>query len=451
MKAALYCRVSTDIQNEGYSIDAQKELLAAFCKAKQIDDYSFYIDGGFSGSNIDRPMLEKLIEDCQNKKIGIVIVYKLDRLSRSQKDTLYLIEEVFIPNGVDFISISENFDTTSPFGKAMIGILSVFAQLERETIKERTRMGMKERVKKGYWPGGGKTPFGYDYDTSNGMLVPNANAPIVKRIFELYIEGWSAERIAKYFNLKYDRLIVQILKGKINCGLIEFRGEVYQGKHEPIVSKEVFDEANRIMQKRSRNNIRSGKNLLTGLIYCGKCGAKMRYQKWGKAGHKICCYSQQSSKEYMIKDINCDNTKYWADEIEQAIISQLLSFAINPDLIEEKIDRSEMLRAQNLKNSLSDIERRVSNLLTLISEGIAVEETKNRLRELKEEKDRVRKLLVSSIDNTKKISAFKEKITKLDDVWEELSIEQKRAIIHSLIDRIVLTNDKCDIYYAFEG
>ena len=93
-----------------------------------------------------------------------MVVYKLDRLSRSQKDTLFLLEELFIPNNVEFYSMNENFDTSTPYGKAMIGILSVFAQLERENIRERTRMGMYERVKSGLWMGGGAIPFGYDYD-----------------------------------------------------------------------------------------------------------------------------------------------------------------------------------------------------------------------------------------------------------------------------------------------
>ena len=155
--AALYIRVSTDAQyEEGYSVDAQKEMLTAFCKTKNIKNYKFYIDGGFTGSNIDRPEMVKLIDDVKNEKISHVVVYKLDRLSRSQKDTLYLIEDIFNPYGVDFISLNENMDTSTPIGRAMLGIMSAFAQLERETIRERTRMGMKERVKSGLWMGGGR-------------------------------------------------------------------------------------------------------------------------------------------------------------------------------------------------------------------------------------------------------------------------------------------------------
>ena len=116
-KAALYIRVSTDAQREeGYSIEAQKEMLSAFCVTKKIENYEFFIDGGYSGSNLERPEMQRLIKEVFENKISAVIVYKLDRLSRSQKDTLYLIEEVLNPKGVDFISINGSLIHQHPWG-----------------------------------------------------------------------------------------------------------------------------------------------------------------------------------------------------------------------------------------------------------------------------------------------------------------------------------------------
>ena len=216
-KAALYIRVSTDAQREeGYSIDAQKEALVGYCKARGFSEYEFFIDGGFSGSNLNRPEMTRLIEAARNHTIKKCIVYKLDRLSRSQKDTLYLIEDIFNPNGVDFISINETMDTSTPLGRLMLGILSAFAQLERENIKERTRMGMLERIKEGYWMGGGRVPFGYDYDKAKGILVPNEDAKTVKKIYELYIDGKSAQTIADMLGLKYDRLVGKVISDSSN-------------------------------------------------------------------------------------------------------------------------------------------------------------------------------------------------------------------------------------------
>ena len=141
MKGACYVRVSTENQLENYSIEEQTERLKAYCLAKDITVTKFYTDGGYSGGNTNRPALQQMLADIRKGGIDTVIVYKLDRLSRSQKDTLTLIEDSFLACHVDFISVSENFDTSTPFGRAMIGILSVFAQLEKDQITERFTMG----------------------------------------------------------------------------------------------------------------------------------------------------------------------------------------------------------------------------------------------------------------------------------------------------------------------
>ncbi len=449
MKAALYSRVSTDMQAEGYSIDAQKELLVSYCKIKQIDSYSFYTDAGYSGSNMNRPGLERLKNDCREKKVDVVIVYKLDRLSRSQKDTLYLIEEIFIPNNVDFISISENFDTATPFGKAMIGILSVFAQLERETIRERTRMGMKERVKAGYFPGGGKLPYGYDYDKNKGILVPNDRAGDVKKMYEMYIDGYSTGRIAEKFGIKYDSMIKNILKSKVNCGILEYNGTEYDGLHEPIVDKKTYETAMDIMNRKSSRYVRTSENLLTGIIYCGVCGAKMRYQKWGNNGKKICCYSQQSDKAYMIKDKNCDNKKNFADEIERLVVGELFKMSLDPDRIISQNELSGNSEQERLKKRIEENDKKISNLLNFIAKGIAVEETEAKISALSDENIALKEKLTHSAKIKTNLRNFREKITGLSDVWNDLDDQKRRAIILSLIDRIVITYDDIDVYYTF--
>src|SRR5699024_2103123 len=150
MRVALYLRVSTKEQTENYSLPNQEEKLTAFCKAKDWDIFDIYSDGGFSGADTDRPDLQRMLNDIKQKKIDAVMVYKLDRLSRSQRDTLELIEDHFLKNDVNFISITESLDTTTPMGRAMIGIMSAFAQLEREMIAERMRDGQIRRAQAGY-------------------------------------------------------------------------------------------------------------------------------------------------------------------------------------------------------------------------------------------------------------------------------------------------------------
>ena len=188
-KTTAYVRVSTQEQaREGYSIEEQKDKLIKYAEAHDWIIYNTYVDAGYSGGNLDRPSIKRLLDDADGNKFSKVVVYKLDRISRSQKDTLFLIEDVFIPNGVDFVSMSENFDTSTPFGKFMIGILSTFAQLERETIKERTKLGKEGRAKSGLWSGGGRVPIGYRYDNNDNLTIDPYEASIVRRIYKEYTE-----------------------------------------------------------------------------------------------------------------------------------------------------------------------------------------------------------------------------------------------------------------------
>ena len=197
---ALYVRVSTHEQAEnGYSIDEQIDRLVSYCNALGYNSYKVYKDPGFSGATTDRPALQNLINDVKLHHVHKVLVYKLDRLSRSQVDTLNLIENVFLKNDCDFNSISENFDTATPFGRAMIGILAVFAQLEREQIKERLSMGKIARAKKGLYKGGGLAPIGYDFIDSR-LVVNESEREQVKLIYDMFESGGTYRGIVKFMN-----------------------------------------------------------------------------------------------------------------------------------------------------------------------------------------------------------------------------------------------------------
>lgn len=425
-------------------------MLESYCKSRNIKNYYFYIDGGYSGSNLNRPEIQRLIDEAKQNKISHVIVYKLDRLSRSQKDTLYLIEDVFLKNDISFISINESFDTSTPFGRAMIGILSVFAQLERENIRERTRMGMKERIKNGYWMGGGKIPFGYDYDPKQGILVPNKDAEKVRAIYDLYLQGYSLQKIAVMLGLKYDKLAQQILLRKSNAGYIYYNGEEYLGKHEPIIPLETYEKAVALFKAKSKNHAQST-YLLTGLLYCAKCGAKMRHQKWGKYGTKLVCYSQQLSKPYLVKDPNCDNEKVWADEIEEAVISNLFNFSQKQVISEE-----EELKTYNdvidiLVQQINAQKNKLKKLYELYALGdddvliSSIKDTKNEIKKLEEqlEIEKTKQTL------TKNISNVKLKIKNLSETWEYMTMQEKQTIARTLIDKIFINGNNIEIEYKF--
>lgn len=451
MHTALYIRVSTDAQyEEGYSVDAQKEKLEQYCKLKDITDYEFYIDGGWSGSNIERPEMRRMIDNIKKKQVSAVIVYKLDRLSRSQKDTVFLLEDVFIPNDCNFISLNENFDTTTPYGKAMIGILSVFAQLERENIRERTRMGMAERVKSGLWMGGGRVPFGYSYDPSKDILVPNEHADDVRHIFELYLQGCSTTQLAEMFDVSEDKQITDILTRVTYLGKIKYRGDVFDAKHKPIISRELWDKVQRERERRTAKKAVPGTYLLTGMLYCGRCGAKMRYQKWGKESVKIYCYSQQKSKPYLVKDSKCDNDKVDAEQIEKIVLDDLFRRTANilPSGNSEPITAAAVNILKQRYNETSGKIKRLYNLYASSGDELLLETIEDNKAEL----GSIAKQIKDEEMNRKTASGIKEQIEmvrNLREQWDSLTMKEKQQALSVCIEKIVIDGSDIDIHYRF--
>ena len=450
---ALYARVSTDAQfEEGYSLDAQIERMHKYCESKEFDNCIEYQDGGFSGASLDRPAIKNLIEDIELGKVKRVVVYKLDRLSRSQRDTVTLLEDVFLPNNVDFISLSENFDTSTPYGKAMIGVFSVFAQLERENIYERTRMGMLERVKSGKWPGGGGTPFGYDYDAENDKLIPNEHAEEVRQIYDLYLSGYSTTQLATMFPVANDHQITQILDRQTYLGKISYNGELYQGNHEAIIDEATWNRVQEERRRRSTKNVVTSQYLLTGLVYCGKCGAKMRYQKWGK-GLKLWCYSQQTSKPSLVKDPDCSNERCNALELEQLVVEDLLRLCddvpTQPTGIVQlsKKQSSGVSRIQAQYDILATKIKRLYNLYGESGDPLLLQT----INEAKTELETVSRMLenekasASAIQN---VVERQEAMRNLRDRWGSLSMREKQRVLRLCIDRITVTDGAVDIAYA---
>ena len=450
-RAALYMRVSTDAQfEEGYSIEQQKEMLEAYCKAKRIEEYECYIDPGFSGSNIERPAMQNLIRDIREGRITHVLVYKLDRLSRSQKDTLYLIEDVFNTHDVTFTSLNENFDTSTPTGKAMLGMMSVFAQLERETIRERTRMGMLGRLKEGYWPGGARTPFGYDYDSAQGTLVPNADAARVERCFELLIAGYSPDNIARMLGFKYDNTVRNILGRKTYLGLIEYNGVCYPGRHAPLVSQEVFARAQRILDQRAARREWTSQYLLTGLLVCGRCGAKMRYQKWGNAGVKIVCYSQQRSKPYLVKDPDCDAPHYWADEIEQKVVEIMMARHVERSADGHPAPIGAQNALDGLRARLEAEKNKLKRLYALYASGDdALLELIDEQRDIVTGIEKSIAAEEEKLRSTRQLQSSCENISTILDAWDIMNYAERRAVVLEWLNAVIVSEGRITVDFKF--
>jgi site-specific DNA recombinase len=282
---AIYTRVSTDNQaeKEFSSCEAQEQKIRSYISSQDNwKVFKVYNDGGFSGATLERPALQQLLSDLKKEKIDVVLVYKIDRLTRSPKDFYQLIES-FEQAKIDFISITERFDTSTPAGRLLRNIMLTFSQFERELTSERTKDKMLERARKGLC-NGGFTPYGYSRQEKKLIINPK-EAEEIKSIFETYIEtGSLAEtyRILKSKGVKskYGKnfsktIIAYLLRNPVYIGKIKHNGQIYNGIHEPIVSEEIFALAQKI-HKEKQKNFRVYKNFLFGgLIKCEECGSNM--------------------------------------------------------------------------------------------------------------------------------------------------------------------------------
>ena len=441
-----YLRVSTDAQIEKYGLDVQKQKILDYCDKKGVVIDNWYIDGGYTGSNINRPEIQNLLEDSQKGLIDTVYIYKLDRMSRDVIDTLTILYRILPEYGVKIVSMTEELKFDNPMDKVMVGVNAIMGQYEREVIYMRTRAGMIERVKKGLWPGGGNLPSGYYYDRNDGILhIDERQAEKVREAYRLYLEGYSCDSIAVMLGFKGDIVVSSILKRKTYLGLIEYKGNIYQGKHEPIIDEKTFYKVQEMMKKRSTKTFVSNNNMLTGLCYCGICGARMRYQKWGNY-HKLICYSQYSdkyTKQYMIKNPNCNNKKNKAKFIENEVEIYFKEFAINiQDNNDERKNNSE-----NIKKTIENTNLKIKKLYNLYIER----ESENLLDMISKEEDRLKDLkkqLENEKGNNRRDTKEQiERIRKMSDAWDYLSTKEKNMILKECVDRIVITDEDIDIYF----
>ena len=403
-----------------------------------------FVDPGFSGGTLERPALRNLLNDVRHGKFQTVVVYKLDRLSRSQKDTLFLIEDVFNKYNVNFVSVCENFDTGTPFGKAMIGILSVFAQLEKDQITERFTMGRIGRAKKGLFHGGGNAPTGYDY-VDGHLAVNELKAVQVREVFNRFLNGESIHSIRRSMNEKYGNwsshtLVYNILKNSLYIGKVKFGGIEYDGEHEHIISDKTFFEAQRLLSKRGSENAQKtpfrANYLLSGLVFCGNCGA--RYH-----GNHGCykCYSRAKSDKKYIIDPNCKNPNLRIAELDNFICSEIARAAIDPSKIMDGIPTEPTSDNKHIfKKRLTEITEQQNKLIDLYQAAeITLESVTGRLRALETE----RAMLEKQLDELPEIGIDKRAewthdLALCSELLKTSDVTTGRMFVASVIERITI-------------
>lgn len=480
MRVALYPRVSTLEQaTEGYSIGEQVERMTKFCEAKGWEVYKIYTDAGYSGASLDRPALQDIIEDAEKDVFDMVLVYKLDRLSRSQKDVLYLVEDVFDKHGIFFSSMTENFDTSTPFGKAMLGILAVFAQLEREQIKERMAMGKDARAKIGKWNGGRMIPIGYEYDKlKDKFMVNDYEAMQYIELVDLFLKGESFRKIETIFAEKgyahkhgawVPRTMRNVLRSKMYLGYLKYNQQWYKSDHPALIDEPTHEEIIKLLNQRAeeykQNGGKSGvvTTYLGGLLYCKKCGGKYgkdsnhRLDKNGNKKFKYSCYSRSKKMKSLVKDPNCKNKIWLMQELDDIVLGEIKKLAINPDYVkqaqEQRIEKSDASdKIKLLKNEVKKTEEQISRFMDLYGIGkFTIEQLTDKTDPLNAQRDALNKEIEKLSRPSGQLTAEEtyEILATVDEVIESAEFEDIRHIVESLISKIELDDDDIYIHWKF--
>lgn len=477
---AIYIRVSTQEQaSEGYSIGEQEARLTKYADAHNWIVFKVYSDPGYSGAKMDRPGLKDLIQDVKAGKIKKVLVYKLDRLSRSQKDTLYLIEDVFIPNEVDFVSMTENLDTGTPFGRAMIGILSVFAQLEREQIRERMQLGADARAKDGYYHGGAYAPIGYDY-VEGELIINEYEALQIRKIYELAETGIPIYSVFKYmrdhgYKHKYgswtDSSIRSALTSIVYSGRITWKGKTYPGRHEAIIDLDRYERMIKYLDNRDTGKFKKHAfqrtTLLGGIIFCGNCGARYYCKQNTVKRHKgtpedakpnryYTCYSRGKSSKRLIKDPNCRNKNYNVKDLDSIILGEIEKLALDNSyfmsIIEENKPEDHSGDHKIIEDRIKEIDKQIGKLVELYQvSGIDFNMINEKIQALNEEKNS----LTYNLDNEHTVTPdlpiqeAKQLLNTFPEILAKADPDELRDIVHSLIDGIIINGEDLEIHWKF--
>jgi site-specific DNA recombinase len=390
---AIYCRVSTEEQaSEGYSISAQKQVLRQYASLYGWQIAEEYVDEGISGKNIKgRPAMQRLVTDIDKNKFQAVLVWKISRLSRNMLDTLMLLDK-FEEFDVKFISYSENFDTSSPIGKLVVQLMASIAEMERNTLSENVKLGMTQRAKEGSWNGG--VVFGYD-SLKKELVINHKEAEVVHLIYSLYAEGKGLKAIANHLNkagyrTKHNRHfsingIATILDNHVYIGKIRWlqmenwdkkrrRGKnsnpiLVDGKHEPIISDELWSIVRALRQSKSFKQRQSNEPfLLSSILRCPDCGQGMVPSittSTRKDG------SKQKHRYYVCSDFHnkgsaaCKANSIKAYDAEDAVINRIIKFLNDSGGFMETIEsiNKDALQAnQKLKKELETIESELNQI-----------------------------------------------------------------------------------------
>jgi site-specific DNA recombinase len=410
-RCAVYTRKSTEegLDMEFNSLDAQREACEAYVASQKAEGWTLvpdrFDDGGFSGANLERPALKRLIADIEARRIDVVVVYKIDRLSRSLMDFAKLVE-VFDRNSVTFVSVTQAFNTTTSMGRLTLNILLSFAQFEREVIGERIRDKFAASRKKGMWMGGW-APLGYDI-RDRKLIINTAEAASVRTIFQRFARVGSMtklvpmlakEGITAKSGKPIDKgYLYRVINNRLYIGEAVHKGTAYRGEHEAIVDRVLWDRVHAILResprKRAADTRARTPALLKGIIF-GPNGKALTPTHTRRNGR---LYRYYVSTDVLKRDAaSCSLRRVPAAEIENAVIDQLRGLLRDSEIV--------VRTWRTARQSLPDISE----------------------------------------------AAVRDALERLDPLWDELFPAEQARIVQLLVERIEINPDGLDIRLRVEG
>jgi DNA invertase Pin-like site-specific DNA recombinase len=413
LRCAVYTRKSTDegLDKEFNTLDAQREACEAYVASQRAEGWVLirdrYDDGGFSGGTLERPALKRLLTDIEAGLVDVIVVYKIDRLSRSLMDFAKLVE-TFEAHRVTFVSVTQSFNTTTSMGRLTLNILLSFAQFEREVIGERIRDKVAASKARGMWMGG-KVPLGYDV-ASRKLVVNEDEAMRVRRVFKLFVETGSgvetvhrlqAEGVTAKSGRPLDKGdVYKILNLRTYIGEVTHKGKVYRGEHEAIVPRDLWDRAHAILQisprQRAARNRQRAPALLKGLIF-GVDGRALSPTHCVKNGRLYRYYVAQRVLKGEAAGNDSIVRRVSAAEIEAAVVDQVRALLRQSEIV-------------------------VGTWLAVRKEAPDITE-----------------------------GEVRDALHRLDPIWDELFPAEQARIVRALVEGVVIAPGGADIRMRVEG
>ena len=494
IRCAVYTRKSTDenLDSNFNSLDAQRESAEAYIRSQMREGWvalpDRYDDGAYSGATMERPALQRLIADVRAGRIDVIVVYKIDRLSRSLLDFSRLVEELE-QNQVSLVSVTQQFDTSTSLGRLSLHMVLSFAQYEREVIAERIRDKMSASRKKGKYVGG-IPPFGFDVDRAQKMLIVNhEEAVVVRYIFTRFLQVKGAVDLVSELNRKGHRTKAWVtLKGKkrpgrawhknhlyrllhnpVYIGKVQYKGEVYEGEHDAIIDMQLWNRVQAAIAVPPRERANQARaetpGLLKGMLRCGYCGTSMAVSFTKRHGRMYRYYN--CHRAIRTGYHNCEVKSISAGIVEGLVKDLLRKILRSPEVVQRTLEavhriqtaeRSEMeAETLRLKDELAGVMRCGQQLMQTLSNGenTFVRGELNRLDrrrgELEADLQGVTERIELANQTPHATEDLARELATLDNIWDNLFPGEQQQLVRTIFERATLHTDRFEITLRAEA